>query len=200
MKVLYGEGHAHHTGPEPCADDLEVGGEASVGGGIGQVLSREISSPRAPTMFQSRKAIRTVATMTRGRSGPARSETLACAQAPRAGSGRSLVHPGHVTGVGPHTTVRGSTSPSPPEAGAVCGNSARTDLCGGRSVMSVPTAFREIESDQTSREDAYRFGNPPARPAQPHSRAAKGDDRPPAAGSIAPPFLRATIARQPQGR
>jgi hypothetical protein len=46
-----------------------------------------------------------------------------------------------VTGAGPHTTARGSASPSPPEAGAVCGNSARTDLCGGRSVMSVPTAI-----------------------------------------------------------
>ena len=27
-----------------------------------------------------------------------------------------------------------------PEAGAVCGNSARTALCGGRGVTSVPTA------------------------------------------------------------
>ena len=41
VKVLYGEDHAHHTGPEPCAADREVGGEASVGGGIGQPLSRE---------------------------------------------------------------------------------------------------------------------------------------------------------------
>lgn len=30
-----------------------------------------------------------------------------------------------------------------PEAGAVCGNSARTDLCGGRRVTSVPTATHE---------------------------------------------------------
>src|SRR5262245_60270635 len=28
-----------------------------------------------------------------------------------------------------------------PKAGAVCGNSARTDLSGGRSVMAVPTAL-----------------------------------------------------------
>ena len=28
-----------------------------------------------------------------------------------------------------------------PEAGAVCGKAARTDLCGGRSVMGVPTAI-----------------------------------------------------------
>ncbi len=41
VKVLYGEGYAHHTGPEPCAVDREVGGEASAGGGIGQPLSRE---------------------------------------------------------------------------------------------------------------------------------------------------------------
>ena len=34
-----------------------------------------------------------------------------------------------------------------PEAGAVCGNSARTDLCGGRGVTSVPTAtVVEIEA------------------------------------------------------
>ena len=41
MKVLYGEGHAHHTGPEPCDVDREVGGEASAGEGVGQPLSRE---------------------------------------------------------------------------------------------------------------------------------------------------------------
>ena len=40
VKVLYGES-SHCTGPEPCADDREVGGEASAGGGIGQPLSRE---------------------------------------------------------------------------------------------------------------------------------------------------------------
>jgi hypothetical protein len=31
VKVLYGEG-SHRTGPEPCAADREVGGEASGGG------------------------------------------------------------------------------------------------------------------------------------------------------------------------
>src|SRR5713226_8709737 len=30
-----------------------------------------------------------------------------------------------------------------PKVGAVCGKSARTDLCGGRSAMSVPTANEE---------------------------------------------------------
>ncbi len=31
-----------------------------------------------------------------------------------------------------------------PKVGAVCGNSARTDLGGGRSVMTVPTALRRL--------------------------------------------------------
>src|SRR5215471_2282186 len=38
--------------------------------------------------------MRTVANPARGRPGPAWSETLACAQAPCAGTGRSLAHPG----------------------------------------------------------------------------------------------------------
>src|SRR6516225_1246062 len=33
-----------------------------------------------------------------------------------------------------------------PKVGAVCPNWARTDLCGGRSVMSVPTAISEMSS------------------------------------------------------
>src|SRR5882757_1467171 len=31
-----------------------------------------------------------------------------------------------------------------PEVGAVCGKAARTDLCGGRSAMSVPTAIASL--------------------------------------------------------
>jgi hypothetical protein len=41
MQVLYGEGVACHTGPVPCVDDREVGGEALVRGDVGWVLSRE---------------------------------------------------------------------------------------------------------------------------------------------------------------
>jgi len=33
-----------------------------------------------------------------------------------------------------------------PEVGAVCGKSARTDLCGGRPVMDVPTAIRLLRN------------------------------------------------------
>jgi len=41
MKESYGEGLATHTGPESCAVDREVGGEALTGECAGRVLSRE---------------------------------------------------------------------------------------------------------------------------------------------------------------
>ena len=41
MKVLYGEGIANHTGPEPCAGTREGAGETSVGERAGRVLSPE---------------------------------------------------------------------------------------------------------------------------------------------------------------
>jgi hypothetical protein len=40
-----------------------------------------------------------------------------------------------------------------PKVGAVCGKAARTDLCGGRPVMGVPTATQD-----QSREDQYGVG------------------------------------------
>jgi len=43
MEVSYGEGLATHAGPESCAVDREVGGEALTGECAGRVLSREIS-------------------------------------------------------------------------------------------------------------------------------------------------------------
>ncbi len=50
-------------------------------------------------------------------------------------------------GVGSHTATK---LPLTPEVGAVCGKAARTDLCGGRSAMSVPTAKSDLHfSDLT---------------------------------------------------
>ncbi len=43
MQESYGEGLAIHTGPESCAVDREVGGEALTGESAGRVSSREIS-------------------------------------------------------------------------------------------------------------------------------------------------------------
>jgi hypothetical protein len=45
MKESYGEGVATHTGPESCAVDREVGGEALTGVRTGWVSSREIHAP-----------------------------------------------------------------------------------------------------------------------------------------------------------
>src|SRR5215471_17426555 len=47
-----------------------------------------------------------------------------------------------VTGAGAHTESCNSSLAVTPKVGAVCGNSARTDLCGGRLVTAVPTAIR----------------------------------------------------------
>ncbi|TGB16643.1 hypothetical protein E5D53_31275 [Pseudomonas aeruginosa] len=39
-----------------------------------------------------------------------------------------------------HIPIRRNASRHEPEAGAVCGSSARTDLCGGWQVTAIPTA------------------------------------------------------------
>jgi hypothetical protein len=200
-------GVAIHIGPEPCVVAREGNGEASVGERIGQPLSRVRNSSRAPTLCVERKATRKD-TLCECPTGSARSETLACADAPCAGTGRSRERPfgkcrrsasgrrgaeaddarsrevrlrhssweadeqrGHdrrgaggakggdqgecepakhgpgtepgdrVTGAGAHTeSCQQQLRRHTPKVGAVCGNSARTDLCGGRSAMAVPTA------------------------------------------------------------
>src|SRR6266702_1200249 len=48
-----------------------------------------------------------------------------------------------------------------PEVGAVCGKAARTDLCGGRSEMSVPTAISVALIELPSRR-AITSPRPPA--------------------------------------
>jgi hypothetical protein len=45
-----------------------------------------------------------------------------------------------VTAAGAHTSNRKAICRHSPEVGAVCGKAARTDLCGGRGAISVPTA------------------------------------------------------------
>ena len=45
----------------------------------------------------------------------------------------------------PSSMAKPALCRQPPEVGAVCGNTARTDLCGGRSVMRVSTAINSRE-------------------------------------------------------
>jgi RNA-directed DNA polymerase len=51
MKESYGEGVAHHTGPESCAVDRKVKGEALTGARTGQPLSGEINLSGTPTLL-----------------------------------------------------------------------------------------------------------------------------------------------------
>jgi hypothetical protein len=44
----------------------------------------------------------------------------------------------------------GSLRRQTPEVGAECPNRARSDLCGGRSVMGVPTAIFDLQSENSS--------------------------------------------------
>jgi hypothetical protein len=64
-------------------------------------------------------------------------------------STRRTTEPGkRVTRAGAHTANRNGKTlcRHTPKVGAECPNGARSDLCGGRSVMSVPTAISEMSS------------------------------------------------------
>jgi hypothetical protein len=72
-----------------------------------------------------------------------------------------------VTRAGAHTANRNEKTlcRHTPKVGAVCPNWARTDLCGGRSVMSVPTAISETSSQNIplkSRSDSRESSRIPA--------------------------------------
>ena len=103
MQVHYDEGVAIHIGPEPCAGVREGVGEASAGERIGQPLSRESD------LIPGADAVRMCGRQ-HGRArqrerpdGPAWSETLACADAPCTGTGRSHGRPAAVSvPPGPH--------------------------------------------------------------------------------------------------
>src|ERR1700682_5453601 len=67
-------------------------------------------------------------------------------QGPR-GMRASTARAGHRAGKACHRrwAAYGKFCRQAPEVGAVCGKAARTDLCGGRSAMSVPTAIMTAE-------------------------------------------------------
>jgi hypothetical protein len=93
VQVLCSEGVATHTGPEPCVRVREGTGEASAGERIGQPLSRERN------LIPGADAVVRTEGNTHGRDrrerlgGLAWSKTLACADAPCTGTGRSHVWP-----------------------------------------------------------------------------------------------------------
>ena len=90
MQVHCTEGIANHSGPESCAVARKGGGEALTGVCIGQPLSRENGFLfRAPTRSLTWKATWGNALYRKCSYGSAWSETLACADAPCMGTGRS---------------------------------------------------------------------------------------------------------------
>src|ERR1700687_1031242 len=92
VQVSYDEGVAIHIGPESCAVAREGFGEALTGVRIGQPLSRERSySGCRRRAFGGRQHIR--ARHRERQDDPAWSETLACADAPCTGTGRSRDRP-----------------------------------------------------------------------------------------------------------
>jgi hypothetical protein len=86
VQVHHQEGVASHFGPEPCAGTREGDGEASVGEGIGQPLSRETSHIPGADAFQIAQG-NTDGRVNASARTPAWSETLACADAPCTGTG-----------------------------------------------------------------------------------------------------------------
>ena len=100
MQVHHDEGVAIHIGPESCAGIREDLGEALAGERIGQPLSRESFLTRVPTLFE-RGRQHDRARHRERLADPAWSKTLACADAPCAGTGRSRDRPS-ATAAGPH--------------------------------------------------------------------------------------------------
>ena len=93
MQVPHDEGVAIHIGPESCAGAREGVGEALTGERIGQPLSRE-SCPIPGCRRRSQCGRQHGRARQRERpDDPAWSETLACADAPCAGTGRSRGRP-----------------------------------------------------------------------------------------------------------
>ncbi len=95
MREPYGEGLATHADPWSCVGVREGVGEALTGAHAGWVLSREIYSFEAPTLWvygeghTDGRALASARRASRGRRPHARMET------PRAETGRSLVCPSH---------------------------------------------------------------------------------------------------------
>ena len=76
MEVSHGEGVATHTGPESCAVDREVAGEALTGESVGRVSSREISGQlRGADVVDTGGRLHCSRRFRETRTNPARSET-----------------------------------------------------------------------------------------------------------------------------
>ena len=93
MQVHCDKGLADRIDTEPCAGIREGASEASAGEHVGQPLSREsysVLGADAVLKAEGHTAGRAMASVS---TDPTWSKTLACMDAPCAGTGRSAVHP-----------------------------------------------------------------------------------------------------------
>jgi hypothetical protein len=83
------KGVANHISPESCAGAREGLGEALTGGNAGQPLSRERHYLRSADVVETDGRLHLMRHQRETQEGSARSETLACMDASRSGTGRS---------------------------------------------------------------------------------------------------------------
>jgi len=103
VKVFDDKDVASHIDPKPCVGIREDAGEASVGESIGQPLSRERYIQDADTVVNVegntlRRANASIAAVLRGL------KTLACAEVPCKGTGRSRLRPHLAVRIGKATS------------------------------------------------------------------------------------------------
>jgi hypothetical protein len=138
VQVHHDEGVAIHIAPESCAVAREDHGEALTGGRVGQPLSREstlLPGADVVPLTEGKTDGRDIASaqMARRSRRPWHARTL-CVREP----GDLTIDRRRWSAYGkPQQQLRRHI----PKVGAVCGNSACTDLCGGRLVTAVPTAI-----------------------------------------------------------
>ena len=102
MQVHCDEGVAIHIGPAPCGVTREGSGEASAGERAGQPLSLENYNKRDADAGTHRGRRYEQARYRERLDGPPWSKTLACADAPCTGTGRSHARPLVRWHAGPH--------------------------------------------------------------------------------------------------
>ncbi len=93
MKEPYIEEVATHDDPESCASSRKGAGEALTGAHAGRVLSREMLSTGAPTLFREAEGNTAETASARSESAPRGRRPLACVEPLCARTGRSLHRP-----------------------------------------------------------------------------------------------------------
>jgi len=89
MKESYSEGVASHTDPESCGDGSNAMAEALTGEHAGGLLSSEIKSFRVLTLWSGGEGNTDCSAIASCSPAGGAVGTLACAEAPCAGTGRS---------------------------------------------------------------------------------------------------------------